>query len=168
MARGADWHRRGKMLDDLLAFLCTWWTANPVSWESEFFSLLAVHADLRPVQVGGPPIWIAGASEAAMRRVGRSGVCWLSFAGLPDHIAANWWSIARRAAEDAGRDPGTLRTAVRLNLEPDTTVDSLADRLARYAKSGTDEAVVDAFALFPSLDQTLDFVGQLIERTGRL
>jgi alkanesulfonate monooxygenase SsuD/methylene tetrahydromethanopterin reductase-like flavin-dependent oxidoreductase (luciferase family) len=26
------------------------------------------HADLRPVQVGGPPIWIGGVSEATMRR----------------------------------------------------------------------------------------------------
>jgi alkanesulfonate monooxygenase SsuD/methylene tetrahydromethanopterin reductase-like flavin-dependent oxidoreductase (luciferase family) len=74
IARSADWHRRGKMLDDLLAFLHAWWTTTPVSWDSEFFSLPPVYADLRPVQAGGPPIWIGGASEAAMRRVGRSAV----------------------------------------------------------------------------------------------
>jgi alkanesulfonate monooxygenase SsuD/methylene tetrahydromethanopterin reductase-like flavin-dependent oxidoreductase (luciferase family) len=34
IARSADWHRRGKMLDDLLAFLHAWRTTNPV-W-SEF------------------------------------------------------------------------------------------------------------------------------------
>src|ERR1700688_2017346 len=64
IARGADWRRRGQMLDDLLAFLHEWWTTTPVSWASEFFSLPHVHADLRPVQAGGPPIWIGGASEA--------------------------------------------------------------------------------------------------------
>jgi len=63
IARSADWHRRGKMLDDLLAFLHEWWTTTPVSWDSQFFSLPPVHADLRPVQAGGPPIWIGGASE---------------------------------------------------------------------------------------------------------
>ncbi|WP_327586145.1 LLM class flavin-dependent oxidoreductase [Nonomuraea sp. NBC_00507] len=68
----ADWRRRGRMLDDLLAFLHEWCTANPASWDSEFFSLRPVHADLRPAQAGGPPIWIGGASEAATRRVGRS------------------------------------------------------------------------------------------------
>jgi hypothetical protein len=47
-----------------------------------------------------------------MRRVGRSGVGWLSFEGLPDDIVANWWSIARRAAEDAGRDPDALQNAL--------------------------------------------------------
>src|ERR1700726_964513 len=35
IARAADWRRRGKMLDDLLAFLHAWWTTNLVSWDSE-------------------------------------------------------------------------------------------------------------------------------------
>jgi Luciferase-like monooxygenase len=90
IARSADWYRRGEMLGDLLAFLHAWWTTTPVSWDSEFFSLPPVHADLRPVQAGGPPIWIGGASEAAMR----------------------------------------------INLEPGTSVDSLAGKLARFAGSG--------------------------------
>src|SRR6202007_2279212 len=81
IARGADWHRRGRMLDDLLAFLREWWMTTPVSWASEFFALPPVHADLRPVQAGGPPIWIGGASEAAMRRVGRSGTGWVGGGG---------------------------------------------------------------------------------------
>lgn len=86
ISRSADWHRRGRMLDDLLAFLNEWWTANPVSWDSEFFSLPPVHADLRPVQAGGPPLWIGGTSEAAMRRVGRSATGWLGIDFLPDEV----------------------------------------------------------------------------------
>lgn len=176
IARNADWHRRGKMLDDMLAFLHAWWTTNPVSWDSEFFTLPPVHADLRPVQAGGPPIWIGGASEAAMRRVGRSGVGWLGFEGPPaaasiagrDESADHLWSIARRAAQDAGRDLDALKTAMRINLEPGTSVGSLADKLQRYAESGVDEAYFDAFAVFTSLDQTLDFASQVIARTGRL
>jgi probable F420-dependent oxidoreductase len=168
IARSADWHRRGQTLDDLLAFLHAWWTTNPVSWDSRFFSMPPVHADLRPVQAGGPPIWIGGASEAAMRRVGRSGVGWLAFEGLPDEVAGHWWSIARRAAQDAGRDPDALKTAMRVNLEPDTSVGSLAGKLKRLAESGTDEAFVDAFAAFSSLDQTLEFASRLVARTGRL
>jgi alkanesulfonate monooxygenase SsuD/methylene tetrahydromethanopterin reductase-like flavin-dependent oxidoreductase (luciferase family) len=118
IARGADWRRRGQMLDDLLAFLHEWWTTTPVSWESE----------------------------------------------VTDHL----WSIARGAAQDAGRDPDALKTAMRINLEPGTSVDSLAGKLERFAGFGIDEAFVDAFAAFPSLDQTLDFASQVIARTGRL
>jgi alkanesulfonate monooxygenase SsuD/methylene tetrahydromethanopterin reductase-like flavin-dependent oxidoreductase (luciferase family) len=127
-------------------------------------------------QSGGPPLWIGGASEAAMRRVGRSGVGWLGVEGpapaasisSQDEGAGRLWSIARRAAEDAGRDPDALKTAMRINLEPGTSVDSVADQLKRYADSGVDEAYFDAFAMFTSLDQLLDFAGQVIERTGRL
>jgi probable F420-dependent oxidoreductase len=176
VARNADWQRRGKMLDDTLAFLHAWWTTSPVSWDSEFFTMPPVHAGLRPVQVGGPPIWIGGASEAAMRRVGRSGVGWLGVEGpapaasvsSQDEGAGRLWSVARRAAQDAGRDPDALKTAMRINLDPGTSVDSVADQLKRYADSGVDEAYFDAFAMFTSLDQLLDFAGQVIERTGRL
>ncbi|WP_264001521.1 LLM class flavin-dependent oxidoreductase [Mycobacterium florentinum] len=101
IARGANWRRRGQMLDDLLAFPQKWWTTTPVSWESDFFSLPPVHADLRPVQAGGPPIWIGGVSEAAMRRVGRSGTGWLGVEGLQDEVTDHLWSIAR----GAGRRP---------------------------------------------------------------
>jgi alkanesulfonate monooxygenase SsuD/methylene tetrahydromethanopterin reductase-like flavin-dependent oxidoreductase (luciferase family) len=160
IARGADWRRRGRMLDDVLAFLQEWWTTTPVSWESEFFSLPAVHADLRPVQAGGPPIWIGGASEAAMRRVGRIGTGWLGVEGLQD--SDRLWSIARGAAQDAGRDPDALQTATRLNLEPGTSVDSVVDTIERFSEAGVDEAIVDAFALFPSLEQLLDFASQVI------
>ncbi|SPM33983.1 Flavin-dependent oxidoreductase, luciferase family (includes alkanesulfonate monooxygenase SsuD and methylene tetrahydromethanopterin reductase) [Mycobacterium rhizamassiliense] len=168
IARGADWRRRGRMLDDLLAFLREWWTTTPVSWNSEFFSLPPVHADLRPVQPGGPPIWIGGASEAAMRRVGRSGVGWLGVEGLQADVTDHLWSIARRAAQDAGRDPDALKTAMRINLEPGTSVESVTDRLERLAGSGADEAIVDAFAMFSSLDQMLDFASQVIERRSEL
>lgn len=164
IARSADWSRRGRMLDDLLAFLREWWTTTPVSWNSEFFSLPPVHADLRPVQSGGPPIWIGGASEAAMRRVGRSGTGWLGVEGLQDDVTDHLWSIARRAAKDAGRDPDALKTAMRINLDPGASVDFIADKLERLAESGADEAIIDAFALFPSLDEMLVFAGQVIAR----
>jgi hypothetical protein len=57
---------------------------------------------------------------------------------------------------------------MRINLEPGTSTDSLAGQLTRYAGSSMDEAFVDAYAVFPGLDQMLDFAGQLVARTGRL
>jgi alkanesulfonate monooxygenase SsuD/methylene tetrahydromethanopterin reductase-like flavin-dependent oxidoreductase (luciferase family) len=99
-----------------------------------------------------------------MRRVGRSGTGWLGVEGLQDEVTDHLWSTARRAAQDAGRDPDALKTAMRINLEPGMSVDSVAGKLERLAGSGADEAIVDAFAMFPSLDQLLDFASQLIDR----
>jgi hypothetical protein len=44
------------------------------------------------------------------------------------------------------------------------SVDTVADKLERLADSGADEAILDAFAIFPSLDQMLDFASQVIAR----
>ena len=99
-----------------------------------------------------------------MRRVGLVGTGWLGVEGLADDVKDHLWSTARRSAQDAGRDPDALKTAMRINLEPGTSVDLLAGKLERLAGSGADEAIVDAFAMFPSLDQMLDFAGQVIAR----
>jgi alkanesulfonate monooxygenase SsuD/methylene tetrahydromethanopterin reductase-like flavin-dependent oxidoreductase (luciferase family) len=74
-----------------------------------------------------------------MRRVGRRGVGWLAFERPPDAVAGHLWSIARRAAEDAGRDPDALKTAMRINLEPGTARRRPADR-ARQSHDDADPA----------------------------
>jgi 2-polyprenyl-6-methoxyphenol hydroxylase-like FAD-dependent oxidoreductase len=88
---------------------------------------------------------------------------------LADH-AERVVMIERDAPRGRGcrRDPGALKMAMRVNLEPGISVDSVAGKLARFAESGMDEAFVDAIAVFPSLDQTADFASKLIARTGRL
>ncbi|BBZ11367.1 hypothetical protein BST20_15355 [Mycobacterium branderi] len=54
---------------------------------------------------------------------------------------------------------------MRINREPGTSVDSAA-RLERLARSEADEGIVDAFAMFSTLDQMLDFASQVIDRWG--
>ncbi|MGB3331479.1 MAG: LLM class F420-dependent oxidoreductase, partial [Mycobacterium sp.] len=96
--------------------------------------------------------------------VGRSGTGWLGVEGLQDEVTDHLWSVARRAAKEAGRDPDALKSAMRINLEPGTSIEAVADKLERLAGSGADEAIVDAFAMFPTLDQMLEFAGQVIAR----
>lgn len=95
-----------------------------------------------------------------MRRVGRVGTGWLGVEGLQD--SDRLWPIARRAAKDAGRDPDALKTAMRIDIGPGASVDSVVDKIGRFAGDGVDEAIVDAIPLFPSLEQLLDFASQVI------
>jgi alkanesulfonate monooxygenase SsuD/methylene tetrahydromethanopterin reductase-like flavin-dependent oxidoreductase (luciferase family) len=69
---------RGKMLDDMLAFLHAWST----TWDSDFFTLPPVHADLCPVQVGGPPIWI-GTPRSRVAAATRSPTVWSATPSAP-------------------------------------------------------------------------------------
>jgi probable F420-dependent oxidoreductase len=163
-ALGLSWSSRGRRLDDILSFLRTWWTMNPVQYDSEFISLPPSQVGLRPVQVGGPPIYLGGASPAALARVGRSAVGWLGFDGLPEELEASLWSTARHEAEAVGRDPDDLKKVVRVNGERGETVEHLADRVARVEERGADEAIVDFVFSFPTLGERLEAAARVAER----
>ena len=53
----------------------------------------------RPWQKNGPPIWIGGRSEAALRRTGRLGDGWLVSSVSPAEVEAGIKTIRRYAAE---------------------------------------------------------------------
>ncbi|MGV9803627.1 LLM class flavin-dependent oxidoreductase, partial [Mycobacterium sp. NPDC003449] len=78
-ALGLSWSSRGQRLDDILSFLQTWWTTNPVEYQSPFISVPRSRVDLRPIQPGGPRIFLGGSSPAALARVGRRGDGWIGF-----------------------------------------------------------------------------------------
>ena len=64
-----------------------------------------------PVQAAGPPIWIGGRSQAAVRRAGRYADVWLPYMYTPEQLARSLGEV-RAEAERAGRDPGAVRGAV--------------------------------------------------------
>jgi probable F420-dependent oxidoreductase len=165
-ALGLEWANRGRRLDDILSFLDAWWTTNPVTFESRTLSLPAAQVALRPVQPGGPPVWLGGASEAALRRVGRRASGWLAFDTLPTELAASLWEVARRSADAAGRDPDALERSVRVNVEPGEQVDRIIERLDEVAASGADEAVVEFSLALSTVDEALELAQEVIQKRG--
>lgn len=150
------WEQRGARLDDVLSFLDAWWTTNPVEYKGLDWSFPRSAVGLRPVRAGGPPIYLAGTSPAALGRVGRRAQGWLTFDLLPTEARNAMWATVRQAAEQAGRDPEQLRQAVRVNGEPGETPEHIAERLARLADDGVDEALVDFFFTHTTMDEFLD------------
>ncbi|MFD2494330.1 TIGR03619 family F420-dependent LLM class oxidoreductase [Amycolatopsis jiangsuensis] len=163
-AVGLSWAQRGRRLDDILDFLAKWWTTNPVSFESQAVSVPPTRVDLRPVQPGGPPIWLGGASAPAFARIGRRAVGWLGFDRVPQEFLAPLWEVARRAADDAGRDPQALQSAVRVNVDPGESPGEVAARVERVREAGADEVVVDYLFASSSVDETLDLALELMAR----
>jgi probable F420-dependent oxidoreductase len=72
----ADFKQRGAVTDEYVAIFKKLWTGEPVSHSGRFYSFEEVRCQPRPVQTPGPPIWIGGHSEAALRRVARFGDGW--------------------------------------------------------------------------------------------
>ena len=80
---------------------------SPASFAGRFSAFADVSIEPRPVQDGGPPLWVGGRSPAALRRAGRLGDGWLPIWVSAGRYAAGWDTV-RHEAEAAGRDPDGL------------------------------------------------------------
>jgi probable F420-dependent oxidoreductase len=73
---GADFHRRGKHLNEAIQVMKRLWQEDDPHFEGEFYSFKEVLFGPKPAQLGGPPIWVGGSSEAAIRRIALLGDGW--------------------------------------------------------------------------------------------
>jgi probable F420-dependent oxidoreductase len=65
---GADFHRRGRHTDEALRVLKCLWQEEQPQFSGAFYRFRDVLFAPKPMQPGGPPIWIGGNSAAAWRR----------------------------------------------------------------------------------------------------
>jgi probable F420-dependent oxidoreductase len=78
-------HRRGALTDEYLAAIKTLWTHDVASFAGRHVTFQEVHTAPRPVRTPHPPIWVGGASDAALRRAIRYGDAW-----HPIRIRIDW------------------------------------------------------------------------------
>lgn len=102
-AVGISKKERAARADEAIVLMRRLWTEEIVNFEGKFFSARDLTIMPRPWQKNGPPIWIGGRSQAAMRRTGRLGDGWLVSSASPAEVEAGIASI-RAYAADAGRE----------------------------------------------------------------
>ena len=91
-ALGVGFDGRNAVFDENLELLVKIWTGRPVSYKTERFDALDVTAMPTPVQQPHPPLWFAGNSKRALRRVAEYGGGWMA---LPNPRGR---SVSRRTA----------------------------------------------------------------------
>jgi probable F420-dependent oxidoreductase len=101
-AVGVDQKTRAGRTDEMIVLMRRLWTEENVSFSGKHFLAEGVTIMPRPWQKKGPPIWIGGRSEAALRRTGRLGDGWLVSSVSAGEVERGIGSI-RRYAADAGR-----------------------------------------------------------------
>ncbi len=109
-ACGVPRAERGARVDEGIEVLRALWSRTPASFSGRFVRFEGVSIDPKPLQPGGPPIWIGGRSDAALRRAGRVGDGWVSYVVTAERYRQSVAKM-REAAAAAGRDPGRLETA---------------------------------------------------------
>ena len=75
---GADFANRAAATDEAIEMLQALWREPVVRYHGRFHRIDDVRLTPRPPD-GGPPLWIGGSSQAAIRRAARYGSGWLPF-----------------------------------------------------------------------------------------
>lgn len=110
-AAGVDVGQRGARTDEALELLRALWEGGAVDFTGRFTRVPGLALSPGPVQHGGPPVWLGGRRPAAVRRAGRFGDVWMPYMYTPEQLATSLAEV-RTAAEQAGRDPASVRGAI--------------------------------------------------------
>ena len=168
-AVGVPPRERGARADEALRVLKLLYTQDNLQFEGRFTKLDGVTLMPKPVQQGGPPVWVAGRSEAAMRRAGRLGDGYLPYLFSPERFR-DGLAKAREYAETAGRDPSAITGAIYQFICLADSYDeaksiSAADLSRRYNQPF--EKIVDRYVVMGNADdcaaRLADFAGAGVE-----
>ena len=106
------WERRFARLDETVALWRQLWSAEgPGSFHGSILDFAELPAATAPFRPGGPPVWLGGASPAALRRTGRLYDGWLPYPPDPEDYRSGLDAV-RRAAEEHGRAAGAITPAL--------------------------------------------------------
>lgn len=102
-AVGVPVQTRGRRTNEMLAVMKRLWTEKHVTHHGDFFDFEDVTLLPEPLQHPHPPIWVAGRSEAAMRRAAALGDGWFPYLLSVERLHRSNEAV-RRYATEAGRD----------------------------------------------------------------
>ncbi|MAU11711.1 MAG: LLM class F420-dependent oxidoreductase [Anaerolineaceae bacterium] len=101
IALNADFHTRGKRVEEQVALLRQLWTQELVDFKSEWHHI--PDAGINPLPVQRPiPLWFGGQSEPAIRRAARIGDGWMPLFTEPEEAKPSI-DLLDRCLDEAGR-----------------------------------------------------------------
>jgi probable F420-dependent oxidoreductase len=154
-AVGVPVSERGVRTDEAMLALRALFGEGPADFAGRFFSFEGISIEPRPAQVGGPPLWVGGRSEAAIRRAGALGDGWIPI-----------WISPARFARGLERLPAHVTPAVTLpaHVGPKRR---LYDHLrARYSGDFT-EHVVDRYCVAGAPEECAARIREYVDAGAR-
>ncbi|MFJ8752946.1 TIGR03619 family F420-dependent LLM class oxidoreductase [Streptomyces sp. NPDC102441] len=167
------WSGRGARLDETLDVLDGYWSGGTFAHEGPLFTVPETRVGLRPHQRPGPPVLLAAFTPRGFARIGRRLDGWLPGA-MPLTRLMDMWGAIVEEAEKAGRDPASLRMALRVNpvltgtaAEPEQvpqrgTLEQYVDYAREAAEAGVHELFVDFGQTPTTLDERVDIAGRFL------
>jgi probable F420-dependent oxidoreductase len=98
-AAGVPMERRGRRTAEAIEVMRKYWTEERFSYDGQIFQLEDVWMTPKPIQRGGPPIWLAGRSKAAIARAARLGDGYMPYMYTADRCRASFHEVQEKADE---------------------------------------------------------------------
>jgi alkanesulfonate monooxygenase SsuD/methylene tetrahydromethanopterin reductase-like flavin-dependent oxidoreductase (luciferase family) len=126
------WERRFARLDETVALWRALW-GGATSFHGEILDFDDIPPATRPFRAAGPPIWLGGATPAALARTGRRYDGWLPYPPDPADYASGLLDIGKAAAQ-AGRSSADITPALFVSVRVDRSLESGRRALGDYAQ----------------------------------
>ncbi len=150
-AVGVSPRERGARTDDAMRALRALFSERPASYEGRFFSFAGISIEPPPTQPGGPPLWVGGRSEAAIRRAATLGDGWIPI-----------WVSAERFGAGLAQLPGHVTPAVTLPAHVGDPLALYEHLRARYSGDFS-EHVVDRYCVAGTPEQCVARVREYLD-----
>ena len=115
-ALGIPLRQRGSLTDENIAVMKELWTGAHPSYQSRRWNFSDVRFSPKPLQKPYIPLWIGGASPAAIRRAATMGDGWHPTGLSPEEFSLGRQEIGQLATE-ANRDPESIAMSLRVEVE---------------------------------------------------
>ncbi len=150
-AAGVAMNTRGKRFEEALEIVRRCWRGGEVDFSGKYFKLTRQVPSLQPKQTNGPPIWIAGEVDAAIRRAARLGDAWIPLPIPNRETLIPLLDLFRKERASAGLEPVTEQPLMRevyvggdSATAFDECVDALKYKYQAYAGWGQDESATSS------------------------
>jgi probable F420-dependent oxidoreductase len=150
-AVGVSPRERGARTDDAMRALRALFSERPASYEGRFFSFAGISIEPPPTQPGGPPLWVGGRSEAAIRRAATLGDGWIPI-----------WVSAERFGAGLAQLPGHVTPAVTLPAHVGDPLALYEHLRARYSGDFS-QHVVDRYCVAGTPEQCVARVREYVD-----
>jgi alkanesulfonate monooxygenase SsuD/methylene tetrahydromethanopterin reductase-like flavin-dependent oxidoreductase (luciferase family) len=154
-AVGVDPRERGARTNEAMQALRALFGQSPASFSGRFFAFDGIEIAPGPKQTGGPPLWVGGGSEAAIRRASTLGDGWMPI-----------WVSAERFREDAAKLPDHVVRAVTLPAHVGEKRTLYEHLRRRYAGDFT-EHVVDRYCVAGTSEECAARVREYVDAGAR-
>jgi alkanesulfonate monooxygenase SsuD/methylene tetrahydromethanopterin reductase-like flavin-dependent oxidoreductase (luciferase family) len=102
-AFGISLRHRAPRFTESIALMRRLWTEDRVTFAGRFYQVKDHGISLKPLQKGGPPVWVAGLVEAAVHRAAQIGDAWLIANATTLGATEPLMRVYREALQQSGR-----------------------------------------------------------------